>query len=141
MSIEELQKLEIDELIQSITYMDEEITDPERRAIIDSKIAENGLTDFEVRLRLLGINGFTIAGFILATIALTLNAVLGNGWLGERLGWIPEMETPYQGASIFKSENAEKIKELRNGEDIDTELFQQQLKDAQERFKIMEQQK
>lgn len=59
---------------------------PESKAQLEDTIRRNAPSDLEVRMKMLGITPLTIAGFILAGVMLTLNAVLGNGWLGDLLG-------------------------------------------------------
>lgn len=56
----------------------------ERRLIQDLK--ENGPTELEIRMNLLGINNATLAGFAVALVLFSLNNVLGTGWLGDYFG-------------------------------------------------------
>ena len=50
---------------------------------IADQVKSNMPTEWEMKMNLLGITPFTIAGFVLAGIILSLNAILGTGWAGE----------------------------------------------------------
>ena len=53
---------------------------------IERDIRDNAPSELEVRLNLLGVTPWTVAGFILAGVIITLNNVLGYGWASELLG-------------------------------------------------------
>lgn len=138
--INELRSMSIDDIVRTLEKMEEPVEDPERRKIIDSRIKENGLTDFEVRMKILGINGFTLLGFAVAFVVLALNNILGYGWMAKALGRIQD-ETPkyqYESKNLFKSENLEQARILRGGADVDVELIKKQMNDLQERLELGE---
>ena len=92
-------------------------------------VKRNAPSNFQVRLNLLGFTPLTIAGFGVAFVLLTLNAVLGNGWAANLLGLNSDS---YSTISLKQraSENAEiqaRMNKLRgdsviNYDDIKTRL-------------------
>ena len=67
---------------------DEETNDlsPEEKEQILSLLEREGPSELEKRLRMMGFTPFTYAGFALAAVLLSLNTLLGTGWLGDLLG-------------------------------------------------------
>ena len=58
----------------------------EDREEFEKELMENAPSDLEVRMNLLGFTPWTIGGFVLAGIIISLNNVLGYGWASELLG-------------------------------------------------------
>lgn len=62
--------------------------------VID-EVEGNRPSELEVRMQLMGITPLTIAGFGVAAIMITLNTILGSGWLADLLGidYSPHIQT------------------------------------------------
>ncbi len=58
----------------------------EDREEFEKELVENAPSELEVRLNLLGFTPWTIGGFVLAGVIISLNNVLGYGWASELLG-------------------------------------------------------
>jgi hypothetical protein len=52
-----------------------------------AEINSSAPSDISIRLKLMGFNGFTYAGFALAFIMIALNNILGYGWASSLLGF------------------------------------------------------
>jgi len=50
------------------------------RDSINKKIADNGPSDFEMKMNIMGITPFTVIGFAIGFVIIILNSTLGNGW-------------------------------------------------------------
>ena len=57
---------------------------------------ENGPSELEVRMNLLGLTPWTVTGFVLAGVIIALNNVLGYGWASELLGLDPTVPLQIQ---------------------------------------------
>lgn len=62
-----------------------DLSDEEKEQIL-SLLEREGPSELEKRLRMMGFTPFTYAGFALAAVILSLNTLLGTGWLGDLLG-------------------------------------------------------
>lgn len=60
--------------------------DPEIEKKIIQTLQENMPSELEVRMNLMGINSFTIAGYCLAAFIMVMNYILGYGWAADLLG-------------------------------------------------------
>lgn len=58
----------------------------EEKEQILSVLERDGPSELEKRLRMMGFTPFTYAGFALAAVIISLNTLLGTGWLGDLLG-------------------------------------------------------
>ena len=56
-------------------------------------IEREGPSELEKRLRMMGFTPFTYAGFALAAVLISLNTILGTGWLGDLLGMNEDFST------------------------------------------------
>jgi hypothetical protein len=111
---EELQMMrnsDLESLLKQLETRDMENLDPRIADIVNDKIKENGLSDWEVRKQILGINGFTIGGFILAIILLSLNAIFGAGWLGNLFGMNEASKVPEK-VFLFQENGQENLQKL-----------------------------
>lgn len=73
-------------IVKEYEEANQEVPDDVKNAI-GEKISMNAPSGNEARLQILGLNNpITQAGFALAFLLITLNTVLGTGWLGRLLG-------------------------------------------------------
>jgi hypothetical protein len=73
-------------LVKKFEAIDQPIPTDVKDAIAE-KIQMGAPSEFEMRLKILGLNNpLTQAGFALAFVLITLNTVLGNGWAANLLG-------------------------------------------------------
>ena len=77
---------ELEDMLSQLELENMSELSPDSKSRLEESVRRNAPSDLEVRMRMMGITPLTIAGFTLAGIMLTLNAVLGNGWLGDLLG-------------------------------------------------------
>jgi hypothetical protein len=63
-----------------------EIVDEAQRRELEKEAEEFAPPNWQVMKDILGITPLTIAGFALAGILLTLNSILGPGWIADLLG-------------------------------------------------------
>lgn len=130
---ETLKGMDIDDIVKELRKSNFDELDAGRQRIINEKIFANGLSEGEVRRRILGINGFTIIGFSLAIMILILNTVLGNGWASKLFSNIDEPLplNSYERMSVDNPENAERIKELRKENVVNYDDMLRQLEQYQ----------
>lgn len=96
---------------------------PERlRAAIAERIRAEGPSDLEMRMNILGITPLTIAGFGLAAVILTLNAVLGGGWAANLL----HLDTSDGAMTVERSDSA--TSRLRRVERMDITLSDEEIR-------------
>jgi hypothetical protein len=60
--------------------------DAETEEKVIQQLQENMPSDLEIRMKLMGLNSFTITGFALAFVIIFLNYTLGYGWAANLLG-------------------------------------------------------
>ena len=73
---------------QQLLHIDDDANDlsVEEKEQILSLLEREGPSDLEKRLRMMGFTPFTYAGFALAAVLISLNTILGTGWLGDIFG-------------------------------------------------------
>ena len=77
---------DLEDLLSKYENIDyDEIPDEERK-IISDLVQRAGPSELQKRLQILGFNPLTYAGFALAAVLITLNTLLGTGWLGDAIG-------------------------------------------------------
>lgn len=77
---------DLESLFNRIQNMNPEDIPVDVRNSINEQILKDAPDDMTMRMRMLGITPFTIAGYALAAILITLNITLGNGWASELFG-------------------------------------------------------
>lgn len=104
-------------------YHDVDDVPEEDRAKIMSLAALSGPNELQKRLQILGFTSWTYAGFFLALILISLNSLLGTGWLGNLLGM---NEDPHE--ELLNLIPPAKINEAQSLE-FDYEAFRKNLRD------------
>ena len=59
----------------------------ELRDEIERQIRQGAPSEVEVRMQVMGVSSWTLAGFALAAAIIVLNNSLGAGWASQLLGW------------------------------------------------------
>jgi hypothetical protein len=77
---------ELNALFDQIKDMNPEDVPEDISNAINERITKDAPADWKIRLRLMGFNPITIAGYALAAVILTCNTVFGTGWAGDLLG-------------------------------------------------------
>jgi hypothetical protein len=75
----------------------------EEKEQILSLIEREGPSELEKRLRMMGFTPFTYAGFALAAVLISLNTILGTGWLGDLLGMNEDFSTTTTTTTTMRS--------------------------------------
>lgn len=95
----------------------------EIREQIENEIRMNAPSELEMRMQVLGFTPWTIAGYVLAAIIISLNYTLGTGWASEWLGLNdnPALTTSAPSTSGFEDLNLSPSM-FREGLDLDPAL-------------------
>ena len=81
-----IKSAELSELFERIRDIKEDQVPQDIMNEINIRIKEGAPNEFEIRMQMMGITPLTKAGFALAGILITLNTILGSGWLGDIFG-------------------------------------------------------
>jgi len=94
------------------------------REQIEQRIRKEAPSDLEMRMMVLGINSWTIAGFVLAAALIALNTSLGTGWAGRLFGMEDVAEVTNTGSSgAFQDLDLERV-QFKVGEDLPSAVQQ-----------------
>ena len=94
------------------------------REQIEQRIRKETPSDLEMRMMVLGINSWTIAGFVLAAALIALNTSLGTGWAGRLFGMEDVAEVMNTGSSgAFQDLDLERV-QFKVGEDLPSAVQQ-----------------
>lgn len=94
------------------------------REQIEQRIRKEAPSDLEMRMMVLGINSWTIAGFVLAAALIALNTSLGTGWAGRLFGMEDVAEVVNTDSSgAFQDLDLERV-QFKVGEDLPSAVQQ-----------------
>jgi len=79
-------ELELQAIFSRYKNIDYEDIPDDTRELIVKLIKLAGPSELEKRLQILGFTPITYAGFALAAVLISLNSILGAGWLGDKFG-------------------------------------------------------
>ncbi len=111
--VADLKQLSTSELIETLSNYNPNNFSDEVKMLIDERAKAEAPSELEVRMQILGINKFTIAGFALAAFLIIMNTIFGNGWLGDLVGYNKPIPTLAEVNSVNNPVNQAKIQELR----------------------------
>ena len=119
----DLGDLSLDDLFGRIKDIEPSAVPEDIRDAIAKRIKAEGPSDLEMRMNILGITPLTIAGFGLAAVILTLNAVLGGGWAADLL----KMDPADSALTIERGDSAKA--RIRRAEQRTIDLSEEEIQD------------
>lgn len=100
---------------------------PDEELDLLKDLQKNAPSEMQIRMNLLGINKFTVGGFMVAFVLLALNTVLGAGWLGDYFG-LNEAKQGETYPAAINIEQAKVMETMRKGVIINYKDIENRLK-------------